>query len=229
MPADNSKEHICGFAVRVGGIGVHSSSPAIVARSLGNELSSRKSTVISRAISHNFVVKKLRARAGSLSFVSTVIDPTAFIHPAAVVTGNVTLGPRVSVWPTAVIRGDSDTIEIGDDSNVQDGTIVHVDDGVPTRIGKRVAIGHRAIVHGATIEDDCLIAMGAILLNGVHVGTGSIVGAGAVCTEGTRIPPNSLVLGVPARVIRQTTDADRNRIQKTVQSYVELQKRYRPA
>jgi carbonic anhydrase/acetyltransferase-like protein (isoleucine patch superfamily) len=128
-----------------------------------------------------------------------------------------------------VIRGDSDTIEIGDDSNVQDGTIVHVDDGVPTRIGKRVAIGHRAIVHGATIEDDCLIAMGAILLNGVHVGTGSIVGAGAVCTEGTRIPPNSLVLGVPARVIRQTTDADRNRIQKTVQSYVELQKRYRPA
>lgn len=174
-------------------------------------------------------VKKLRTRITALVFVSTVIDPTAFIHPAAIVTGNVTIGPRVSVWPTAVLRGDSDTIEIGEDSNVQDGTIVHVDDGIPTRIGKRVAIGHRAIVHGATIEDDCLIAMGAILLNGVHVGTGSIVGAGAVCREGMRIPANSLVLGVPGRVVRETTDEDRDRIRKTVESYIQLQKRYRPA
>ena len=174
-----------------------------------------------------FVVKKLRARAGSLSFASTVIDPTAFIHPAAIVTGNVTLGKRVSVWPTAVIRGDSDTIVIGDDSNVQDGTVIHVDDGIPTHIGKRVAIGHRAIVHGATIEDDCLIAMGAILLNGVHVGTGSIVGAGAMCPEGMQIPPNSLALGLPARVVRQTTDEERNRIRHTVQSYLDLQEKHR--
>jgi len=158
-----------------------------------------------------------------------MIDPTAFIHPAAIVTGNVTLGKRVSVWPTAVLRGDSDSITIGDDSNVQDGTIVHVDDGIPTRIGKRVAIGHRAIVHGATIEDDCLIAMGAILLNGVYVGTGSIVGAGAVVREGMRIPPNSLVLGVPGKVVRETTDEDRDRIRRTVESYVQLQQRYRPA
>ena len=158
-----------------------------------------------------------------------MIDPTAFVHPAAVVTGNVTLGKRVSVWPTAVIRGDSDSIEIGDDSNVQDGTIVHVDDGLPTRIGKRVAIGHRAIVHGATIEDDCLIAMGAILLNGVYVGTGSIIGAGAVVREGMRIPPNSLVLGVPGRIARETTDEDRDRIRRTVESYIQLQRRYRPA
>jgi carbonic anhydrase/acetyltransferase-like protein (isoleucine patch superfamily) len=105
---------------------------------------------------------------------------------------------------------------------VQDGTIVHVDEGVPTSIGKRVAIGHRAIVHGATIEDDCLIGMGSILLNGVHVGTGSIVGAGAVCTEGMKIPPNSLVLGVPARRIRDTTDDERRRIRRTVEVYVEL-------
>lgn len=158
-----------------------------------------------------------------------MIDPTAFIHPAAIVTGNVTLGKRVSVWPTAVLRGDSDSITVGDDSNVQDGTIVHVDDGIPTRIGKRVAIGHRAIVHGATIEDDCLIAMGAILLNGVYVGTGSIVGAGAVVREGMRIPPNSLVLGVPGKVVRETTDEDRDRIRRTVESYVQLQQRYRPA
>jgi carbonic anhydrase/acetyltransferase-like protein (isoleucine patch superfamily) len=155
------------------------------------------------------------------------IDPTAFVHEKAIVLGDVTLGARVSVWPTAVIRGDSDAIVVGDDSNVQDGTIVHVDDGVPTTIGKRVGIGHRAIVHGATIEDDCLIAMGAILLNGVHVGTGSIIGAGAVCREGLRIPPNSLVLGVPAHVRRETTPLERDRIRRTVQSYLELQERHR--
>lgn len=155
------------------------------------------------------------------------IDPTAFVHEKAVVIGDVTLGARVSVWPTAVIRGDTDTIVIGDDSNVQDGTVVHVDHNVPTKIGKRVAIGHRAIVHGSTIEDDCLIAMGAILLNGVHVGTGSIVGAGAMCPEGMQIPPNSLAIGIPARVIRETSDAERARIKKTVESYLELQQQYK--
>jgi carbonic anhydrase/acetyltransferase-like protein (isoleucine patch superfamily) len=155
------------------------------------------------------------------------VAPSAFIHPLAVVIGNVSLGERVSVWPTAVIRGDSDVITIGDDSNVQDGTIIHVDAGVPATIGKRVAIGHRAIVHGATVDDDCLIAMGAILLNGVHVGTGSIVAAGAVCREGMQIPPNSLVVGVPARVIRETTSAERDRIRKTVEAYLELQEAHR--
>jgi carbonic anhydrase/acetyltransferase-like protein (isoleucine patch superfamily) len=155
------------------------------------------------------------------------IDSAAYVHPLAVIIGDVQLGPRVSVWPTAVIRGDTDTIKIGENSNVQDGTVIHVDAGVPTTIGKRVAIGHRAIVHGSTIEDDCLIAMGAILLNGVHVGTGSIVGAGAVCTEGMQIPPNSLVIGIPARRIRETSDAERERIRKTVDAYVALQQEYR--
>lgn len=155
------------------------------------------------------------------------IHPTAYVHPAAVVTGDVTLGARVSVWPTAVIRGDTDRIIIGPETNVQDGTVVHVDHGVPTMIGARVGIGHRAIVHGATIEDDVLIAMGAVLLNHVYVSTGSIVGAGAVCTEGMRIPPNSLVLGVPARVVRETTEAERDRIRKTVESYLQLQEEYR--
>ena len=155
------------------------------------------------------------------------IDPTAFVHPLAVVLGDVTLGARVSVWPTAVLRGDSDSIAIGDDSNVQDGTIIHADQGLPTTIGKRVAIGHRAIVHGSTVEDDCLIAMGAILLNGVKVGSGSIVGAGAVCREGMFIPPNSLVLGVPGRVKRETTPDERDRIQHTVDSYLALQLEHR--
>lgn len=155
------------------------------------------------------------------------IDPSAYVHPLAVVIGRVTLGARVSVWPTAVIRADTDTIEIGDDSNVQDGTVIHADPGVPTKVGRRVAIGHRAIVHGSTVEDDCLVGMGAILLNGTHVGTGSIVGAGAVCREGMVIPPNSLVLGVPGRVVRETTDAERERIRNTVASYVALQGRHK--
>jgi len=155
------------------------------------------------------------------------IHPDAFIHAAAVVIGDVTLGARVSVWPTAVIRGDTAPIVVGEDSNVQDGTIVHVDHGVPCTIGARVGIGHRAIIHGATVEHDSLIGMGAILLNNVVVGTGSIIGAGAVCPEGMIVPPNSLVLGVPGRVIRQTSEAERERIAKTVRAYLELQDAHR--
>ena len=152
---------------------------------------------------------------------------TAFIHPLAFVCGDVSVGPRASVWPTAVVRGDTAPITIGADSNVQDGTVVHVDHGVPCVIGERVAIGHRAIVHGATVESDTLVGMGAILLNRVRVGTGSIVGAGAVCPEGMVIPPNSLVLGEPARVVRETTDAERARIRRTVDAYVALQDEHR--
>ena len=155
------------------------------------------------------------------------IHPTAFVHAGAYVVGNVTLGARVSVRPTAVLRGDNDAITIGEDSNVQDGTVVHVDPGVPCTIGARVAVGHRAIVHGATVADDCLIGMGAVLLNGVRVGSGSIVGAGAVCREGMVVPPNSLVLGVPGRVVRETTPEERERIRHTVGAYLELQRRHR--
>ncbi len=155
------------------------------------------------------------------------IHATAYIHPAAHVIGDVTLGARVSVWPTAVLRGDAAAISVGEDSNVQDGAVLHVDAGVPCTVGARVAIGHRAVVHGATVADDCLIGMGAILLNGVVVGTGSIVGAGAVCREGMVIPPGSLALGVPARIVRATTEAERARIAKTVQSYLSLQAEYR--
>lgn len=155
------------------------------------------------------------------------IDPTAFIHPAAIVCGDVTLGARASVWPTAVIRGDSAPIVVGEESNVQDGTVLHVDRGVPCTIGARVAIGHRAIVHGATVEDDCMIAMGAIVLNRVHVGAGSIVAAGALCTEGMQIPPGSLVVGIPGRVVREVRDEERERIRNTVASYLDLQRRHR--
>ncbi|MDQ6886051.1 MAG: gamma carbonic anhydrase family protein [Gemmatimonadota bacterium] len=155
------------------------------------------------------------------------IDASAYVHPLAILIGDVTLGPRASVWPTAVLRADSAPIVVGADSNVQDGTVVHVDVGVPCTIGDRVAIGHRAVVHGAVIEDDSLIGMGAILLNHVRVGTGSIVGAGAVCPEGMQIPPHSVVLGVPARVAWPITDIERERIARTVASYIALQRDYR--
>lgn len=155
------------------------------------------------------------------------LHATSYIHPLAFVCGAVTLGARVSVWPTAVVRGDSAEIEVGEESNVQDGTVIHVDAGVPARIGRRVAIGHRAIVHGATVEDDSLVGMGAILLNRVMVGRGSIVGAGALCVEGMVIPPESLVLGVPGRVVRRTTPEERDRVQRTVDAYLALQERHR--
>jgi carbonic anhydrase/acetyltransferase-like protein (isoleucine patch superfamily) len=162
-----------------------------------------------------------------MSVTAPRVDPSAFVHPRAFVCGNVQLGPRVSIWPFAALRGDTAAITIGADSNVQDGTVVHVDHGVPCTIGSRVAIGHRAIVHGATVEDDCLIGMGAVLLNRVYVGSGSIIGAGAVCTEDFQVPPNSLVLGVPGRVVRPTTEAERQRIRATVESYLSLQEQHR--
>lgn len=155
------------------------------------------------------------------------LHPTAFVHPLAYVAGDVTLGPRVSIWPFASLRGDTDAITIDEDSNIQDGCVVHCDAGVPCHIGKRVGVGHRAIIHGSVIDDDVLIAMGAVLLNGVHVGSGSIIGAGAVVREGFHIPPNSLVLGVPGRIVRETTMEERGRIARTVESYVELQGKYR--
>jgi carbonic anhydrase/acetyltransferase-like protein (isoleucine patch superfamily) len=156
-----------------------------------------------------------------------MIHPTAFIHPEAIVLGNVSLGAHASVWPAAVLRGDSERIVVGESSNVQDATILHADPGVPCLIGARVGIGHRAIVHGAIVEDECLIGMGAILLNRVRVGRGSIVGAGALCPEGMDIPPRSLVLGVPGRVIREVSAGEQDRIAATVRSYLELSRRHR--
>jgi carbonic anhydrase/acetyltransferase-like protein (isoleucine patch superfamily) len=155
------------------------------------------------------------------------IDPTAFVHDEAIVIGRVRLGARSSVWPTAVIRADSEEVRVGAESNVQDGAVLHADPGFPAIVGDRVAIGHRAIVHGATVEDDCLIGMGAIVLNGARVGRGSLIGAGAVCKEGMEIPPGSVVLGIPGRVVRDTTPEMRERIAKTVRAYLELSAAHR--
>ena len=155
------------------------------------------------------------------------VHPDAFVHPLAAVIGDVALGARASVWPFAVLRGDTDRIVVGADSSVQDGAVVHVDRGVPARIGARVAVGHRAVVHGATVEDDCLIGMGAVLLNRATIGAGSIVAAGAVVPEGAVVPPGSLVVGVPGRVRRAVRDEERARVARTVASYLALQLAHR--
>jgi carbonic anhydrase/acetyltransferase-like protein (isoleucine patch superfamily) len=156
-----------------------------------------------------------------------VVDPSAYISPAAVLLGTVTIGAEASVWPTAVLRGDYAAIEVGAESNLQDGVIVHTDQDAPCRVGARVTVGHRAVLHAATIEDDSLIGIGAILLTGVHVGRGSLVGAGAVVPEGMRIPPGSLVLGVPGRVVRSVDAAMRARIERSAQNYVLYTRAYR--
>ena len=149
------------------------------------------------------------------------VHPTAFIDDSAQVIGNVQIGEESSVWMSAVVRGDVHWIRIGRRSNIQDGTVVHVmKDSHPTVIGDNVTIGHGALIHGCTIEDQCLIGMGAIVLNGARVGTGSIVAAGALVVEGMAIPPRSLVMGSPAKVRRSLSDAEVTDIQMYADRYV---------
>jgi len=134
--------------------------------------------------------------------------------------GDVTLGQDASVWYHAVVRGDMAPIRIGARSNIQDGSVVHVDEGVSCIVGERVGVGHRVILHGCTVGDDCLIGMGSVLLNGVTIGSGSVVAAGAVLPEGMQIPAGSLVMGVPGRIVRPV-DADlAERIASTWRHYV---------
>ena len=150
------------------------------------------------------------------------IHPTAYIDDSAQVIGDVEIGEESSVWMTVVIRGDVNRIRIGRRSNVQDGTVIHVmRDTHPTTIGDDVTIGHAAVIHGCTIEDRCLIGMGAILLNGAHVGRDSIVAAGSLVVEGMRIPAGSLVMGSPARLKRPLTDAEIADIQTYADLYVQ--------
>ena len=143
------------------------------------------------------------------------------------VLGDVTLGRDASVWYHTVIRGDTAPIRIGEETNIQDLSMVHVDWDAPCTIGRRVGVGHRAILHGCTVGDECLVGMGAVLLNGVHVGTGSVIGAGAVLPEGMEVPPGSLVLGVPARIVRPVDEALRRRIETTWQHYLQLAREHR--
>jgi carbonic anhydrase/acetyltransferase-like protein (isoleucine patch superfamily) len=149
------------------------------------------------------------------------IHQTAYIDDSAQIIGDVEIAEESSVWMTAVVRGDVHRIRVGRRSNIQDGTVVHVMNRThPTTIGDRVTIGHAAILHGCTIEDQCLIGMGAILLNGAHIGTGSIIAAGTLVVEETKVPPRSLVMGSPGKVKRQLTDAEVADIQAYSDRYV---------
>lgn len=154
------------------------------------------------------------------------IAPGAYVAPSGVVAGNVEIGEGASVWFSTVVRAERDRIQVGADTNLQDGVVVHADPGFPTRIGQRVTVGHRAVLHGCTVEDDVLVGMGAVILNGATVGQGAVVAAGAVITEGTVIPARTLAVGVPGKVLeRPVPDVPRH----NVASYLELAAWYREA
>lgn len=154
------------------------------------------------------------------------VEGGAFVASTAVVTGDVTLGEDVGIWFGSVVRGDDAPLTIGARTNIQDGTVMHADHGIPNVIGADCTIGHRCILHGAEVGERCLIGMGAILLAGSRIGAESIVGAGAVVKENAVIPPRSLVVGLPARVVRQVRDEEVAMIRESVQGYVDRIQEY---
>ena len=159
--------------------------------------------------------------------LSPRLHPSAFVDQSAQVIGDVEVGAESSVWMCAVLRGDVNRIRVGDRTNIQDGAVVHGMTGThPTAIGSNVTIGHAAVIHGCTIDDQCLIGMGAILLNGVHVGAGSIVAAGTLLVEGMKVPPKSLVMGSPGKVKRLLTAAEVADIQTYADHYVQYRLDY---
>lgn len=158
------------------------------------------------------------------------VAASAYIDESARVVGDVIIGGESSVWLNAVVRGDVNSVRIGARTNLQDGVLVHVnrDPSHPTLVGDDVTVGHGAILHGCTVEDRCLIGMGAILLNGCRIGSDSIVAAGTLVTEGAEVPPGSLVMGSPGRVRRPVTDAERALIAQSAANYVEYRRAYLP-
>lgn len=156
-----------------------------------------------------------------------VIDPSAYVAPGATVIGAVTLGARSSVWYQTVVRADINRIDIGAETNLQDGCVLHVADEFALRIGNGVNCGHRAILHACTVEDHVLVGMGACVMDGAVIGTECIVGAYSLVVKGTQIAPRSLVLGSPARVIRGLTESEVAGIHTLAQKYVDVARRYR--
>ena len=154
------------------------------------------------------------------------VDPTAFVAPSATLIGDVTVAGRTGILFGAVLRGDAARISVGEGSNLQDNVVVHADPGFPATIGARVSVGHAAVVHGCTVEDDCLIGMSATVMNGAVVGAGSLVAAGAVVLEGTVVPPRSLVAGVPAKVRRTLSDEEVDAVKDNADHYRTLTQEY---
>jgi carbonic anhydrase/acetyltransferase-like protein (isoleucine patch superfamily) len=150
------------------------------------------------------------------------IDPTAYVATQATVLGAVRVGAQSSVWPGCVLRGDINSIAVGAGTNLQDGAVVHVADAFPASIGNFVTVGHLAMIHACVIEDECLIGMSATILDGAVVGTQSLVGAGSLVTKGTKIPPGSLVLGAPARVVRALTPEERAELRAGAEKYMQV-------
>ena len=157
---------------------------------------------------------------------SPQLHETVYLAPGACVIGRVCIGARSSVWFNCVVRGDVDTITIGEDTNIQDLSLCHVDPEKPLVIGDRVSVGHHCVIHGCTVEDDCLIGMGAVLLSGVRIGRGSIVGAGAVVLEDVEIPPFSLVVGSPGKVRKTYDESVLATLRRTSQTYADRAQRY---
>lgn len=151
-----------------------------------------------------------------------VLAPTAWLAPTATVIGAATLDEDSSVYYGAVVRADMAPVRLGAGSNLQDNVVVHTDTGKPTVIGKGVSVGHLAVVHGCTIDDNVLIGMGSTVLNGAHIGTGSLIAAGSVVLEGTVIPPRSLVAGVPAKVRRELSEPEVQKVIDNAQHYRDL-------
>ena len=162
----------------------------------------------------------------SLGDVSPQVDPSAWIAPGAVLAGDVTVGPEASVWYTTVVRGDGDAIVIGARSNLQDGCVLHTDPGFRLVVGEGVSVGHRAVLHGCVIEDEVLVGMGAIVMNGARIGAGSMVAAGALVTEGVQVPPRSLVIGAPAKVRRALSDDEVQLVRHNADHYVAVARRH---
>ena len=155
------------------------------------------------------------------------VHDSCFVYKTAVIIGNVTIGKNTGVWPNAIIRGDQNSIVIGDNSNVQDNCVVHVNDEFKVTIGNNVSLGHGAIVHGATVEDNVIIGMNAVVMNGSVIGQGSVVAAGALVKEGAIIPPNSLVVGIPGKIAREGDKSLEEYAIKNAQVYVELAQRHK--
>lgn len=168
-----------------------------------------------------------RALVAGVGGHEPAIDPAAFVAPTAVLLGEVVLAAGSSVWYHTVLRADGGPIVIGADSNIQDNCTVHVDPGSPVTIGERVSVGHNAVLHGCTVEDDVLVGMGATVLNGAHIGAGSLVAAQALVPQGMRVPPGSLVAGVPAKVKRELTTEEREGVKLNAAVYLELAERHR--
>ena len=154
------------------------------------------------------------------------IAQDAYIADDATVVANVEIGPEASVWHQAVLRGDVAHIVLGAQSNVQDGAVVHTADDLPAIIGRLVTVGHKAIVHACTVEDEVLVGMGSIILDGAHIGTRSIIGANATVKQGMEVPPGSLVLGTPGKVVRTLSEAEQDEIKMWALRYVRLSREY---